>query len=414
MMLSYRGTLQTLCKTRLCPGSLSSNGRISYKSCMIRSNSSAQNHGTMGAFKSDLPDLYTGPTHMRRGLRSLKNLKPDVNIKNQRDRARKYAAMSLDTLMKGLTIPLTRTLKAYNDVFRNAHPFESSVGELVVRARVKEGHADLADLLVQLRGLRTETGRIAKSYASSAGKANSAVEANNILEEGISALRSLYIPESGLDELDGDSKCTPLVSVLDELLELQKALRRIPVLELNTRTVVLVGTPNVGKSSIVRAVSTGLPEVNDYPFTTRSVTIGHIVDKKQGLRLQVMDTPGLLNRTEEHRNEMEKLTFASLKDLPTAVIFVIDPSGLSGEQHSSLEAQLAVRDDLRARFPKRPWLDVVSKADLNISHDILTRMPQGNLHVSVLNGHNMDVLHQEIHSLTSHLAELLAQRVHNV
>ena len=48
---------------------------------------------------------------------------------------------------------------------------------------------------------------------------------------------------------------------LRELGEIQKVLRRIPAIELNTPTVVLVGAPNVGKSSIVRAVSTGTPEV---------------------------------------------------------------------------------------------------------------------------------------------------------
>lgn len=44
----------------------------------------------------------------------------------------------------------------------------------------------------------------------------------------------------------------------------------------------------------------------------RGVTIGHIVDTSRYLRFQVMDTPGLLDRPEEERNEMEKLTFASL------------------------------------------------------------------------------------------------------
>jgi GTP1/Obg family GTP-binding protein len=73
----------------------------------------------------------------------------------------------------------------------------------------------------------------------------------------------------------------------------------------------------VGKSSIVRVVSSGTPEVraracphvtpfshdscvffcclqvNDYPFTTRGVTIGHITDggPARDLRFQVMDTP---------------------------------------------------------------------------------------------------------------------------
>ena len=104
---------------------------------------------------------------------------------------------------------------------------------------------------------------------------------------------------------------------LQHLVDIQKDLRRIPVVELDTPTVVLVGAPNVGKSSLVRAVSSGTPEVNDYPFTTRGVTIGHIVDEDRALRFQVMDTPGLLDRPAEDRNEMEKLTFASLLHLPT-------------------------------------------------------------------------------------------------
>jgi nucleolar GTP-binding protein len=48
---------------------------------------------------------------------------------------------------------------------------------------------------------------------------------------------------------------------LKQIGELQKTLRRIPVIELSTPTVVLVGAPNVGKSTIVRAVSSGTPEV---------------------------------------------------------------------------------------------------------------------------------------------------------
>ena len=47
-----------------------------------------------------------------------------------------------------------------------------------------------------------------------------------------------------------------------------------------------------------------------------------------------------------------------------AVMFVIDPSGLSGDK-STLQAQLNVRAMLREQFPSRPWIDVVSKGKNN-------------------------------------------------
>lgn len=48
----------------------------------------------------------------------------------------------------------------------------------------------------------------------------------------------------------------------------------------------LVGAPNVGKSSLVQILSSGTPEVCNYPFTTRSIKMGHFfVD---GRRHQVL------------------------------------------------------------------------------------------------------------------------------
>jgi nucleolar GTP-binding protein len=80
-------------------------------------------------------------------------------------------------------------------------------------------------------------------------------------------------------------------------------------------------------------------------------------------RYQMMDTPGVLSRPDDERNCMEALTLASMQHLPTAVVFVMDLSGMSGEQ-SSVDKQIAVRNELRKRFPVRPWLDIISKVDL--------------------------------------------------
>lgn len=107
---------------------------------------------------------------------------------------------------------------------------------------------------------------------------------------------------------------------------------------------------------------------------------------------------------------MEKLTFASMLHLPTAVIFVVDPTGLSGVK-STLTAQLNVREHLKSRFPRRPWLDVVSKADIELDEDTLQRLPEGHLRVSVLSGENMKPLLQQLEAMCMTLEPMVAPRL---
>lgn len=64
--------------------------------------------------------------------------------------------------------------------------------------------------------------------------------------------------------------------VVDDLKEMTKVLRSLPLIDPVVPTVCLVGAPNVGKSSIVRQLSTGKPEICNYPFTTRGIIMGHI------------------------------------------------------------------------------------------------------------------------------------------
>ena len=82
---------------------------------------------------------------------------------------------------------------------------------------------------------------------------------------------------------------------------------------------------------------------------------------------QIMDSPGVLRRdASESRNEMEALTLAAMSHLPTAVVYVMDLSGGAGDRCSSVEDQLVLRRELRARYPRRPWIDVLSKTDLGV------------------------------------------------
>jgi nucleolar GTP-binding protein len=147
---------------------------------------------------------------------------------------------------------------------------------------------------------------------------------------------------------------------VDELKEMAKALRALPVAELRSPTVALLGAPNVGKSSMVRLLSTGTPEVANYPFTTRGVAMGHIL-APDGARCVLTDTPGVLLRADASRNRMERLTLAALAFLPCGVVFVADLSGRCGTPPAE---QLLIRAELRRRAAGRPWLDVLSKWDL--------------------------------------------------
>lgn len=94
---------------------------------------------------------------------------------------------------------------------------------------------------------------------------------------------------------------------------------------------------------------------------------------------QVMDSPGILVRPEEEeykRNEMEELTLAAMKHLPTAVMYVMDLSGQAGDKCSSVEDQLQLRKEIRKRFPRRPWIDVVSKYDLGVVDGALEQLDE--------------------------------------
>jgi len=122
---------------------------------------------------------------------------------------------------------------------------------------------------------------------------------------------------------------------------------------------VVAGYPNVGKSSFVRAVSSGRPRIADYPFTTKRVSIGHF---DRGVeRFQILDTPGLLDRPMAKRNAMERQAISALSHVADGILFLLDPTETCGYP---LDDQRKLLAEIRSLFPAVPLLVLANKSDL--------------------------------------------------
>lgn len=146
---------------------------------------------------------------------------------------------------------------------------------------------------------------------------------------------------------------------LSVLSEAREYLRKLPEIDPDVPTVIVAGYPNVGKSSLTAALSTARPEVSTYPFTTKGITVG--VLEAAGRRIQVVDTPGMLDREPEERNEIERRAASALKNLPGLVLFLIDPTETCGYP---LGRQVSLLNKLAGEFPWMKFFIVFTKCDL--------------------------------------------------
>ena len=147
---------------------------------------------------------------------------------------------------------------------------------------------------------------------------------------------------------------------LDALVDARIALRRLPFLDPDLPTVVVAGYPNVGKSAFVRAVSSGRPKVASYPFTTKGVSLGHLDAGDR--RIQVLDTPGLLDRPMEKRNRIERQAIAALAHVADVVVFILDPTETCGYP---IDAQLHLLATVQDVFREVPCVVAENKSDLS-------------------------------------------------
>nr|BAK00478.1 predicted protein [Hordeum vulgare subsp. vulgare] len=224
------------------------------------------------------------------------------------------------------------------------HPFYADLMNVLY----DRDHYKLA--LGQLNTARSLVDNVNKDYAK-------------LMKYGDSLFRCKQLKKAALGRM-----CTIMKkqqASLTYLEQVRQHLARLPSIDPNTRTLIICGYPNVGKSSFLNKVTRAHVDVQPYAFTTKSLFVGHT--DYQYLPWQVIDTPGILDHPLEERNTIEMQSITALAHLRAAIIYIVDISEQCGY---NIKQQVALFHSIKALFTNKPVLVVLNKTDVTKVEDL--------------------------------------------
>ncbi|EPX74205.1 GTP binding protein Nog1 [Schizosaccharomyces octosporus yFS286] len=221
-------------------------------------------------------------------------------------------------------------------------------------------HADLLNILYDRDHLK-----IALSQLSTAKHLieNVARDYIRLLKYGDSLYRCKQLKRAALGRMATIIKRQK--SSLEFLEQVRQHMSRLPSIDPNTRTLLVCGYPNVGKSSFMNKITRAEVDVQPYAFTTKSLFVGHF-DYKY-LRWQVIDTPGILDHPLEQMNTIEMQSITAMAHLRSAVLYFMDLSEMCGY---SIAAQVKLYHSIKPLFANKLTLLVVNKVDIVRPEDL--------------------------------------------
>ena len=168
----------------------------------------------------------------------------------------------------------------------------------------------------------------------------------------------------------------------------------------------LVGLPNAGKSSLLRAFSAARPRVGAYPFTTLSPQLGVVDEKAYREPFVVADIPGLISGASEGRGLGNRFLrhVARARLLALVLDASEDPEGAEG----TLQAELYA-----AGLSGKPTLTILNKIDLlddELRADLLDAFPEA-LQVSAETGEGVLGLRDRFEEKLREMAEPAVPKV---
>ena len=146
---------------------------------------------------------------------------------------------------------------------------------------------------------------------------------------------------------------------LDFLDFSKQSLINMPTIDFDATTIVIAGFPNVGKSTLLKQITGADPQVANYPFTTKGIQIGHTEIRWRNI--QIIDTPGLLDRPVLEMNDIEMNAIVALEHLADAILFIFDASETCGFH---LDNQYNLLKQIEKIFGEIPVYYLFNKMDL--------------------------------------------------
>lgn len=215
-------------------------------------------------------------------------------------------------------------------------------------------YADLMNVLYDKDHYKLALGQLATARRLIDGVGSDYVK---LLKYGDSLYRCKQLKRAALGRM-----CTVMKkqnASLAYLEQVRQHLSRLPSIDPNTRTLLMTGFPNVGKSSFLNKISRADVDVQPYAFTTKSLFVGHT--DYQYLRWQCIDTPGILDHPLEERNTIEMQAITAMAHLRCAILFMIDISEQCGY---TITQQVSLLNSIRPLFARKPLIVVCNKTDV--------------------------------------------------
>ncbi|KUK14127.1 MAG: GTPase ObgE [Synergistetes bacterium] len=133
----------------------------------------------------------------------------------------------------------------------------------------------------------------------------------------------------------------------------------------------IVGMPNVGKSTLISALSDAKPKIADYPFTTLSPVLG-VMEAGEGERIILADIPGIIEGA--HKGKGLGIKFLKHVERTKLLLHLVDMSYSFDKIVQNFNVVLEEMRSFSARLVSKPQIVVGNKLDLVQDSDKIKKL----------------------------------------